>query len=155
MQSSDAADESVDITQIVRLVGQIKNSFLLRQAAPVEVQSFERPVWIVRAEQDELGLGQSVAVTVGVDHRHELAACGRIHALGKMNLLVVLDLLRQPTECPALQLELCAHVEHVDDHRGNTGDARIDGCRQPGCPATLGCAGDCESLDPELPQLLR
>src|SRR6516165_8977827 len=50
MQSSDAADESVDIMQVVRLVGQIKNPFLLRKSAPIEVQRFEWPVRIVRAE---------------------------------------------------------------------------------------------------------
>src|SRR5436190_12957840 len=153
VQCGEATDEAVDIPQAVRLIREIKNPLRFRQPSPIDVQRIEWPVRIVGCEQNELGLQQPVAVAVRVDYRRQLPPGRGINALGEPNLLVILDLLRQPAERLPLQLDLRPHVEHVDDHRSYARHAGIDGRGEPRCPAALGCAGHREPRDRESPLL--
>src|SRR5438105_11374662 len=131
VQCGEATDEAVDIPQPVSLIREIKNPLRFRQPSPIDVQRIEWPVRIVGCEQNELGLPQPVAVAVRVDYRRQLPPVPRIDALGEPNLLVILDLLRQPAERLPLQLDLRPHVEHVDDHRSYARHAGIDGRGEP------------------------
>ena len=132
--------------QAVAGVGQLDQVLRPLELVPVEVQRVERPVAVVGAVDQQLGLGQPVAVGERVDHLPELGSLGRLGLLRQPALDVVVDLFAVLAPDLELVRALLVGIEHDDDHRGDRDDTVVDRAGQPGRPAPLRAAGHDEPL---------
>ena len=100
-------------------VGHVKDALLADELVPIEVQRIDRPIGIIRAEHDELGLSQIVAIDERVDDAVQRSTLRRTHLLLNAEFGVILDLVGVLSPAFELVPHLRAHVEYVDDHRSD------------------------------------
>src|SRR5687768_13403992 len=62
------ADEPLDIVQTVPLVRHVEHALGRRELVPIKLQGIERPVPVVRAQQNQLRPRELLAITIRVDH---------------------------------------------------------------------------------------
>ena len=155
MHRAQSSDDARSVAQTVPLIRHINGVLRLRQLRPVKLQRIERPVAVIRAQHDELRLREPGSVTEWIDHRQELSTALAPEPRRDLERRVVLDLIRQLPPRRALQIHLRTHIEHIDHHRCDGHDARIDRGGEPGRPTALRGARHRELRQRDVPALAR
>ena len=141
--------------QIVSGIGGLIDQLRRWQIRPVMTQGIDRPVTIVRAEQQKLWHIVALPIGIRIDPTSQLLHRRIIHSPDQIQISIIMNLFALLAVHFLRPVDLRFHIQHVDHHRRDPFDPRVNRSRQPGGPAAFGSATHHESLDLLIGTLLR
>ncbi len=135
---TQAFERLLSSTQVVARIGRIIDQILTGDAIQVVLNRIHGPIGVVGANEKHLRHSEHFAVRVGVNHGNQGSATFAFHALGNLQIYVILNLDAVIAPGREVVFYVDGHIQHIDYHRPDGRHALILRPGEPGRPAALG-----------------